>query len=564
MLFSVCTCSITDDALLVEVDSPNSSISAKKKSRASSPISGIDATNSPSSINSLNSATTTKSPNSVGKANTAKSPDTPRKQALRGKIQNLRQKLYRLGRKLKSMETKDKEKISKKERKKREFKKLYTELSKHLTGMALEFVVTQIRVGKKSPKGIRWTTSEKAFALSILHSSPKTYRMLRKIITLPSITTLRRAMQNIKIFPGFNENILSALEEKVKSLPASAKLCVLLLDEMSLKESMNYNPEKDYIEGLEDFGSHGRTKYVANHATVFMARGITAHWKQAVGYCLSSGPIDSSMLKSLVLECVDKLSSAGFEVKVILGDQGSNNRKMFESLLGVTKSSPYFLHDNRKIFVMLDPPHLLKNTRNNLKKTGFMVDGQLVKWDYIERFYYTDCKNSVRMAPKLSQKHIDLPPFSPLRVKLATQVLSHSVAAGISTMVTLGALPKEAEHTALFVEKMDQIFNMFNSGSLTSNSKMRHAMTSTSGHTAFLQECLTWMKSVQSCTKRALPCLNGWEMAMQCLLLLWEVMVTIQMPCNFGITFVKSWLMLYFYLAQEATARMTLTTFSCH
>ena len=114
----------------------------------------------------------------------------------------------------------------------------------------------------------------------------------------------------------------------MKSLPARAKLCVLLLDEMSLKESMNYNPEKDYIEGLEDFGSNRTPKYVANHATVFMAREITAHWKQAVGYCLSSGPIDSNMLKSLVLECVDKLSSAGFEVKVILGDQGSNNHKM--------------------------------------------------------------------------------------------------------------------------------------------------------------------------------------------------------------------------------------------
>ena len=37
------------------------------------------------------------------------------------------------------------------------------------------------------------------------------------------------------------------------------------------------------------------------------------------------------------------------------------------------------------------------------------------------------------MAPKLTERHIYLPPFTNMRVKLATQVFSHSVAAGTKT-----------------------------------------------------------------------------------------------------------------------------------
>ena len=38
------------------------------------------------------------------------------------------------------------------------------------------------------------------------------------------------------------------------------------------------------------------------------------------------------------------------------------------------------------------------------------------------------------MAPRLSKKHVDLPPFAALRVSLAAQVLSHSVASGMAVM----------------------------------------------------------------------------------------------------------------------------------
>jgi hypothetical protein len=139
--------------------------------------------------------------------------------------------------------------------------------------------------------------------------------------------------------------------------------------------------------------------------------------------------------------------------------------------------------------------------------------------------YDIDAKNKVRMAPKLTKKHITLPPFASLKVKFATQVLSHTVAAGIFSMVRFGHArndPEGAEETAMFIEKMDQLFNAFNSRSRKSTSTMQHALSAKSGHTEFLQETLAWLQTLQSGSTRALPCLSGWLISIRSLLQLWE------------------------------------------
>ena len=45
---------------------------------------------------------------------------------------------------------------------------------------------------------------------------------------------------------------------------------------------------------------------------------------------------------------------------------------------------------------------------------------------------------------------------------------------------------EEAAHTAEFIERMDQLFNAFNSQTLTSPALMPHALTETSGHKVVL------------------------------------------------------------------------------
>lgn len=131
-------------------------------------------------------------------------------------------------------------------------------------------------------------------------------------------------------------------------------------------------------------------------------------------------------------------------VKVVICDQGSNNRSMLQNHIGVNVDKHYFMYNGKRILAMYDPPHLLKNIRNNLKSSGYAFGEDKVAWQYIVDFYNRDSKLPIRMAPKVSKKHIDLSMFSKLSVKLAAHILSHSDAAGITTLVSLGAIPEKS------------------------------------------------------------------------------------------------------------------------
>jgi hypothetical protein len=403
-------------------------------------------------------------------------------------------------------------------------------LSEFITGPKLQFILSQVKNAGKKSGGKRWHFKDKYFALTILHASPKTYRLLRSILELPSIKSLKMIMRNISVYPGFNQNILDALQKKLAHSPPSAKLVIVTMDEMSMKEGVSYDRGRDVLEGFREEADRGEE--LANHAIAFMVRGITEKWKQPIGYFLSSGTMSGAKMKELLVECINKLQAIGLTILVVISDQGSNNRNLFGTQLGVTPESPYFIQNSEKIFVMYDPPHLVKNVRNNFKKHGFTIDGKHILWRHLREFYNADSSKQIHMAPKLTKTHIDLPMFSTLRVRFATQVLSHSVASGIAFMAQWDIIDKEAEHTATFIENMDQLFNCFNSKSLSSTAKMRHAFTATSGHKEYLTKMVKWIKSIRCNTKRPLPCLAGWEMSINALLQLWDTLNT-----KYGVSF---------------------------
>ncbi|GFO08204.1 hypothetical protein PoB_003470900 [Plakobranchus ocellatus] len=56
---------------------------------------------------------------------------------------------------------------------------------------------------------------------------------------------------------------------------------------MSIKEAVCYYPKHDVVWGFEDYAHLGRSRYIANHACFFMARGLTANWKRPFGFVFS-------------------------------------------------------------------------------------------------------------------------------------------------------------------------------------------------------------------------------------------------------------------------------------
>lgn len=451
-------------------------------------------------------------PPSPSTASTSTSTFSPTKKILQNKVSALTKKISRRDKKVKKL----KERIQSNEN----LDDVRQVLSQRLSGLSLDFIMAQLVTTQRPKHGRRWASDMKRLSLTLLHASPKAFHLLRKLFCLPSVSTLKGTMSNLDIDTGFNLHLTEAFRTKVTAMKMQERLCVLLFDEMSIKENLSYNAKKDRIDGFEDFGQHRRGRYVANQASVFMVRSITGQWKQPIAYYFSSGPVCGRVLKELILEAVAEVQKIGLTVKVFVCDQGSNNRSAI-GMLGVTQLKPYFSFHDEKVFVIYDPPHLLKNIRNNFKKHGFVIEGKSVKWDHISQFYYADCKLKSRFAPKLKERHINLPPFSAMRVRLAAQVLSHSVYAGMTTMIEFGRLPEECQITADFVKHFDSLFNCFNCRKPKSTIPFQHAMTINSNHKEFLMEMLDWLPKVQPKSSR-LPCLEGWQLSIRSLLGLFE------------------------------------------
>jgi hypothetical protein len=281
----------------------------------------------------------------------------------------------------------------------------------------------------------------KTIALSLYHASGKAYRVLSKIFILPTKSSLKRYISKIPTKAGISEGVLKAIKQKVAHMNDMEKLCTLCIDEVSLKRHLYYSTAADMIIGLEDFGGGYRSSKIATSALVLLIRSISGNWKQPIGYALVNGSCSTDVLDGLIREAIDKLDVIGLRIVVVMSDMGSN----FYSLanhLGITPEKPWFMHNNKVYFLMFDPPHLIKCIRNNLMKYSFMFGNLVASWKDIEVFYDKDKSLTIRSAPKLTERHLHPNNFVKMKVKYATQILSHTVAASLCTYVSLGVLPQ--------------------------------------------------------------------------------------------------------------------------
>lgn len=460
------------------------------------------------------------SPTTMDGPDVLASKESPTKAKLRRKLANYRLKVHRLKQKVKKLEM-GHMKTTKNQAKR--ISEIGKSISSFVSGAKYEFIMSQIRNAQRKSAAKRWTIRDKSFALSLFHSSPKTYRLLRTTLDLPAPQTLRRVMRNVAVFPGFNMNILKALEKKLANASPKSKLVSIVIDEMAIKQGVTLDRGRDLLEGFAE--TPERENVLANHALVFMVRGLSEKWKQPIGYFTSSGPMKGSEMKNLLFDCIEKIEAIGLTPKVVICDQGTNNQNLFRKQLGVTNKRPYFLHKGNRVYAMYDPPHLVKSIRNIFKKHGYTYKKKKILWRHIRNFYNEDVKRDLRFAPKVKLKHMTLPPFKSLRVRLATQVLSHTVASGMKHMIANKVLPRDADDTADFVEAMDRLFNCFNSKTLHTNKEasLNGAISAESQHVLYLKDMRTYMKMLKSNGKvQVPPCISGWQLTITALLKLWD------------------------------------------
>ncbi|KAF2903322.1 hypothetical protein ILUMI_02867 [Ignelater luminosus] len=229
-----------------------------------------------------------------------------------------------------------------------------------LNDVTKNFINSQLRNVNKT-NGKRWTTEDKAFALSLYKPSPRLYRYLENQFELPSIRTLKTVLSKIPFASGLNPAILN--------------------------------------------------------------------------YLKTQGTTNQAALSALCNET--NKNDGGYD----------------------------FIINNQIVFVIYDVPHLFKNTRNCLIKCKIEFGlNKFAKLGHIQNAYELDQKvRTYKQLRKLKQHYFNFADsYIKMKIKIAAQELSESVAAAIETFTAVGLMPTEALHTAEFVHQIDKIFDSLN------------------------------------------------------------------------------------------------------
>jgi hypothetical protein len=322
---------------------------------------------------------------------------------------------------------------------------LMQKISNSLNAEAVRLLAAIIRNSRHKSRGRRWNFEEKILALSLLKRSPKSYILLQTLFPLPSGRTLQSLLNTVHFRTGINTHVFYALRHSLQKMSEKDRYCCLLFDEMSIRDNVRFNQKFDFIEGFEDLGSRGRTCNVANHALLFMIRGLHQKWKQPVAYYLSRGSTKAEMLVQFLKEVLEACQNVGLRVVATVCDMGTNNVKALK-LLGSTRGEPFFQFQNQEIATIYDPPHLLKCTRNLFLKYDVKLEFEhlgsqlhaVAKWEHIEKLYKQEKNFPIHSLYKLTNTHMAPVTQCAMKVSLAAQVMSHTVAAAIYSLVSYG------------------------------------------------------------------------------------------------------------------------------
>lgn len=438
---------------------------------------------------------------------TQKNVDTPRKKKLRKKLKEHKIKIKNL-------------------------QKHFNQIGKLNSPILKSFISASIRNNNRKPQGKRWTKLNKTIAIAIYKKSPKAYRYLKNLLPMPSVRTLQTILQNIQMDPGVYPAVISYLKKEGEKMSENNKLCVVMFDEIALKKRLIYNVTSDKVEGYVDFGKEeGRTGEVADHALVFMLQGIHKKFKQPIAHYFVKGTISTQKLAVIIKNVIKTVRDAGYTVVATVCDQGPTNVgaiNLLKRFCGNPEEANYFIVNNEKVFIIFDVPHLFKSIRNNFLNGGTLVMGnKKAMWSHLIQL--EEKNRSTLHFTKITKLHVEPKFRARMKVKLAAQILSNTVAAVLKLLSQISN-SREMLQTAEIIEDLDRLFDCTNGPSSRHDVKknIRENVRKNSFHHRLWIEykeklrSLHFLKSDSHLRLKNVRCVNGYITTITSLQSIWK------------------------------------------
>ena len=339
---------------------------------------------------------------------------------------------------------------------------------------------------QESPSQVRYHPMIIKFCLSIAAKSSSAYKELclnektgGGVLVLPSLKTLRDYRNYIKPRRGFNPQVVADLKHKTQSFSNPERYIVLCFDEMKVQEDLVSDKNTGELVGFVDLGDMdvnyavlSQESELATHILVFLVKSIVNPLPFSFATFSTAGNTAAQMFPIFWRAVAILEKSCNLHVMAAVGDGASSNRSFFKVHRGmdddagreVIYRTVNHFNAGQFIYFFSDPPHLMKTARNNLYHSGhgksthlLWNNGSFILWSHISHLYYEDLECGLKLMPKPTNDHINLTPYSMMRVHLAVQILSATVA---NVLKVYGQT--DAEGTAEYCQKLDMFFDCLN------------------------------------------------------------------------------------------------------
>ncbi|XP_072027683.1 uncharacterized protein [Amphiura filiformis] len=334
----------------------------------------------------------------------------------------------------------------------------------------------------ENPKGHRWHPMVIKWCLNLRMASRKAYQNVTGVLKLPNESTLRSYIHWTRPTSGFTVDAVKQLlsQLKINEREEYQKYVIIVHDEMKIQTDLVYSKSSGTLIGFTDLGNFQNMlqefeneiqqesapeRNLAKYILVFQVRGLFWNFQ----YPLAHFPTASTKgheIFSLFWRAVEILELAGLKVVGVTCDGAATNRRFLDMHGNSTASDPVYRAPNpyasdhpRDIFLMNDPPHLIKCVRNAwASKKRMLWNNGNISWKMVEDLYYNDVEaGGLYLNKKLSYEHIDLTSYSKMKVGLAAEVISRTVANALSVFYA-----SSAATTVEFVETFDRFFDLLN------------------------------------------------------------------------------------------------------
>jgi hypothetical protein len=381
-----------------------------------------------------------------------------------------------------------------------------------------------------------WTKETMEEAVNLKYAAGTSgYDILSQKFPLPSATSLGRRVQKIPLAPGINTFIIDKMREKGIKMNKIHKICNLSLDEMELKEALEYDKGQQSIIG---YCTMGDTEVRSNKLLALVARGITLKWKQVIGWHFTSdkkskSPTGKELLE-FVYQGVKELENAGYEVCGVTSDMGSSNQAMWREAglkigCDIAPSAKKFMVRNpvrkdEKFVFMADVPHLLKALKNAFTKYDFLIPNSVVQENNLPTNIATikhirsllDAKGEAVFvaASHIEDYMLNSDSFEKMKVGPARAVFCEKTVTALQLGVKKGILPNEALTTAWFVSQVATWFTILTSRNRKTSITRRNAQFKLK----FLESFIELFKNISNTTGKHKPYQTGIVLTTTCII----------------------------------------------